>query len=228
MTNMKSKNIPFDVVIPNLEGDGIAEKIRITVQAYTDPETGEDVLTPESMELIEKTQARHMGLLAPEEIRALRERLMLTQEEMSELLQLGGKSYTRWESGRARPSRSLNILLCALRDGVITVEYLRALRHGGTTGVIAERLLDAEQWAKSHAWDYFASAQEPQCWSEAEIEQHSPSGSSKSRFFKMLLARLEHASNATHTRHSAIIPDRLPGAVRRWSWEQPEVEEKAT
>jgi DNA-binding transcriptional regulator YiaG len=223
---MKSKNIPFDVVIPNLEGDGIAEKIRITVQAYTDPETGEDVLTPASMELIEKTQARHMGLLAPEEIRALRERLMLTQEEMSELLQLGGKSYTRWESGRARPSRSLNILLCALRDGVITVEYLRALRHGGTTGVFAQRLLEPEQWDKSHAWVYFESPDDAQCWSEASIGLESGSGPGKSARFRLLMKRLTRSSNAAHPRHTAIIPDRLPGAQRRWTWEPSEVEEK--
>ncbi len=225
---MKLKNIPFDVVIPNLEGDAIAEKVQITVQVCTDPETGEDILTPESMALIEKTQARHMGLLSPEEIRALRERLMLTQEEMSELLQLGGKSYTRWESGRARPSRSLNLLLCALRDGIVTVEYLRALRQGGTTGVIAERLLAPEQWAKAHAWVYFESPDQPQCWSEASIELQTRTGGGKCHFLQMLLARLEHASNATHPRHSALIPDRLPGAQRRWSWEPSEVEETAT
>ena len=50
---------------------------------------------------------------------------------MSDLLQIGAKSYTRWESGRARISRSMNVLLSALRDGAVTVEYLRCLRDGG-------------------------------------------------------------------------------------------------
>lgn len=130
-TDSPRKKVPFEVVIPNLDGDGIAEAVPIEVEAYTDPDTGEDVLTPESLELIEKTQARRMGLMLPEEIRQLREdRLELTQDEICELLQIGAKTYTRWETGRARPSRSMNVLLCALRDGVITVEYLRTLRSG--------------------------------------------------------------------------------------------------
>ena len=166
-TDLKMR--PFEVHIPNFEGDAIAETARIEIPVRIDPETGDEILTAEAHDLIEKTKSRLLGLMTPEEIRALRERLMLTQQEMSELLQLGGKSYTRWESGRARPSRSLNILRCALRDGGITAEYLRALRHGGTTGVIAERLLAPEQWAKSHAWVYFESPDEPQCWSEASI-----------------------------------------------------------
>ena len=132
MKNQNLKRIPFDVYIPNLDGDGIAETIQIEVQAYTDPETGEDVLTPESLELIEKTQARHMGLMSAGEIKELRQRLGLSQDEMSELLQIGGKSYTRWESGRARPSRSMNVLLCALRDGQMDVNYLTALRDPET------------------------------------------------------------------------------------------------
>ena len=43
---------------------------------------------------------------------------------MAELLQIGEKSYSRWETGRERPSRSMNILLAALADGRIDVAYL--------------------------------------------------------------------------------------------------------
>lgn len=119
---------PFDVHIPNLEGDGIAETVRIDVPVRVDSATGEEVLTPEALVLIEKTKLRRMGLMSPEEIQNLRQRLGLTQDEMSDLLQIGAKTYTRWESGRARPSRSMNVLLCALRDGQLDVNYLRALR----------------------------------------------------------------------------------------------------
>jgi DNA-binding transcriptional regulator YiaG len=126
---MKLKDITFDVHIPNLDGDGIACTVPIEVQAYTDPETGEDVLTPESVQLVEKTQARCMGLMSAEEIKSLRQRLDLSQQEISELLQIGAKTYTRWESGRAMPSRSMNVLLCALRDGQLDLSYLGALRQ---------------------------------------------------------------------------------------------------
>jgi len=130
-TTADLKMRPFDVHIPNLEGEGIAETIRIEVPVRIDPETGEEILTPEAHELIEKTKARTMGLMSPEEIRELRERLDLTQEEMSDLLQIGAKTYTRWESGRARVSRSMSVLLCALRDGRIDVNYLWSLREPG-------------------------------------------------------------------------------------------------
>jgi putative zinc finger/helix-turn-helix YgiT family protein len=123
-----TKTATFQVQIPNLDGDGIAETVPIEVQVYLDPETGEEVLTQESLDLIEKTQARHMGLMSPEEIKELRRRLDLTQQEISELLQIGQKTYTRWENGRSRPARSMNLLLCALRDGYINVDYCRSFR----------------------------------------------------------------------------------------------------
>jgi DNA-binding transcriptional regulator YiaG len=122
---------PFDVHIPNLEGDGVAETVRIDVPVRVDSATGEEVLTPEALALIEKTKLRRMGLMSPEEIQNLRQRFGLTQDEMSNLLQIGAKTYTRWESGRARPSRSMNVTLCALRDGQLDVNYLRALRDPG-------------------------------------------------------------------------------------------------
>src|SRR5437764_3768815 len=133
---MKSNSLQtklFEVYIPNLDHDGIAEIVPIEVQVRYDPEVGEEILTRESLKLIEDTKARRMGLMLPEKIKALRLRLKLTQNEISDLLQIGEKSYTRWETGRARPSRSINVLLCALRDRRINPEYLRALRRRGTT-----------------------------------------------------------------------------------------------
>lgn len=136
---LKLKKIPFDVHIPSLDEEGISEIITIDVQVWTDPGTGEQVLTPESLDLIEKTQARHMGLMTAEEMKALRARLGLSQHEISDLLQIGAKTYTRWESGRDRPSRSMNVMLCALRDGQLGIPYLRALRHPGRPAGLSTR-----------------------------------------------------------------------------------------
>ena len=86
----------YEVLIPNLDGDGIAERIVVQIPVYKDPQTGEEMLTEEAIEQIETTKARHMGLLLPDQIKALRLRLKLSQAEMSELLQAGRKSYTRW------------------------------------------------------------------------------------------------------------------------------------
>jgi DNA-binding transcriptional regulator YiaG len=152
---MMLKKIPFDVHVPNFDGDGIAYTVTIEVQAYTDPETGVDLLTPESGQLIEKTQARHMGLMSAEDIKTLRLRLDLSQNELSELLQIGAKTYTRWESGRAIPSRSMNVMLCAMRDGQLNVNYLRALRAHAT----------AAEWQTRNRclflWDFLGSREKP-------------------------------------------------------------------
>src|SRR5258708_36428928 len=110
---MKPKvyTVEEEVLIPNLEGGGIAERVKVKIPAVRDAHTGEARLTEEAFKILEATKARHLGLLLPDQLKALRTRLGLTQKEMSQLLQAGEKSYTRWESGRARPSRMVNLLL---------------------------------------------------------------------------------------------------------------------
>jgi transcriptional regulator with XRE-family HTH domain len=75
-------------------------------------------------EIIEDTKARHMGLLLPAQFKELRERYGYTQKQMGELFQVGEKSWTRWESGKHRPSRSNNLPIRALYDGEISINYL--------------------------------------------------------------------------------------------------------
>ena len=128
-TNEAVKYVDTQVHVPNLEGDAIAEIVTIQIPVTIDPDTGEEMLTPEAVELIEDTKARHMGLMLPEEIKELRQRLGLKQREISELLQAGEKSFTRWETGHGRPSRMVNVILRALFDGKLTVEYLRSQRQ---------------------------------------------------------------------------------------------------
>jgi|GEM_PF-1955238 len=124
---MKTKKDQIEVVIPKLNGSGEAERIPVEVELVWDDELEEWLLTPEAHEKLEATKARYLGLLLPDEIRNLRKRLGLTQSQICELLQIGEKTWTRWETGRERPSRALNVLLCALRDGQLTVPYLRRL-----------------------------------------------------------------------------------------------------
>lgn len=117
------------VSIPTLDGKAVAEVVKLTVPCLKDPVSGEEFLKSEAMDMMDQTKARYMGLLLPEEIKNLRQSLSLTQSKMSELLQIGAKSYSRWETGRARPSRSINLLLRALADGKVTPSYLRS-KHG--------------------------------------------------------------------------------------------------
>lgn len=229
MKTPKLRTTSFLVQIPNLDGDGIAETVPVEVQCFTDPETGMEVLTPESLELIDRTKARRMGLILPEELKSLRERLDLSQDEISDLLQIGAKTYTRWETGRARPSRSMNVMLCALRDGVMTVEYLRALRAGGgVTSRFAERLSASEWTPSSDYWSWFAAlGSAPKTPAKVFIQSTSA--------WKTVLDRLVEQQSAQFTPKvvklgdreggETMIPDRLFGSRPRHHWTQETVEE---
>ncbi len=118
----------IEVPIPTMEGDTVAETIQVEVEVWKNLNTGEVFLNGHARAKLEAAKARHMGLLTAEKIKELRQYLQLTQRELADLLQIGEKSWTRWETGRERPSRSLNVLLNALYDGRIDLHYLRQLR----------------------------------------------------------------------------------------------------
>jgi DNA-binding transcriptional regulator YiaG len=120
---------PFEVLIPTMEGDAIAERVQIQVPMEWDADLGEFLLTPEAHALIDDTKARYMGLMLPAQIKAVRQRQGIPQRQMSELIQAGEKSWTRWENGQARPSRVINVLLRAIDEGQVTVEWLQSLRN---------------------------------------------------------------------------------------------------
>lgn len=115
------------VYIPTLTGDGIAETIWVDVPAWKDPTSGQVFLDGHASEKLDAVKARYLGILAPHQLSELRQAIGVPQKGMAELLQLGEKSWTRWETGKERPSRSMNVLLCALYDGRLDVNYLRSL-----------------------------------------------------------------------------------------------------
>jgi DNA-binding transcriptional regulator YiaG len=121
---MKTKHEEFEVLVPDLDGTGIAERVKVTVPLKWDAELQEWLLTTEAHEIIEDTKARHMGLLLPAQFRELRDRYRYSQKEMGELFQVGEKSWTRWETGKHRPSRSINLLIRALYEGKLPINYL--------------------------------------------------------------------------------------------------------
>lgn len=123
----KTELHPYEVPIPTADGERVAEVVSIMVEVEWDETVREWLLTPEAELQIEETKARHMGLLTPSEIQALRNSLGLTQAELSELLKIGAKTWTRWETGRQRPSQSLNLLLRGLQVGLLTPQSLRLL-----------------------------------------------------------------------------------------------------
>lgn len=93
------------------------------------PECGEVVLRyRDSKRLSEDAIAiyrRKHGLLAADEIRAIRERYNLTQAELARLLRLGANTVSRWESSRNVQTAAMDLLLRLIRDLPGSIEYLR-------------------------------------------------------------------------------------------------------
>jgi DNA-binding transcriptional regulator YiaG len=74
---------------------------------------------------------RQLGLLTPAEIRAGRERLKLTQQELQSLLGLGGNSLSRWENGHIYQARSMDTLLRISFGVPEALDFARHVRHTG-------------------------------------------------------------------------------------------------
>jgi len=121
---MKIRHEEYEVRVPKADGTGIAEKVKVTIPLEWDDEIKEWLMTAEGHDIIDTTKARLMGLLLPEQFKELRERYSLSQAEMGELFQVGEKSWTRWETGKHRPSRSISLLVRALYEGELSLDYL--------------------------------------------------------------------------------------------------------
>jgi len=72
---------------------------------------GHRVLDRSTLERITEQTYVQLGLLTPQQIRAQREGLRLTQQQMQELLGLGGNTLSRWETGHVYQSRALDRFL---------------------------------------------------------------------------------------------------------------------
>ncbi len=118
---------PATVAIPTPDGRRVAEHITVDVPMRWDSGLEEWLLDGDALEALEAAKARHMGLLLPTELRALRERLGMTQREIGELLRIGAKSWTRWESGLQRPSQVINLLLKLLDSGLVSARQLQQI-----------------------------------------------------------------------------------------------------
>ena len=115
------------IAIPMPDGRRVAERVAVEVPMRWDPELRKWLLTHEAMETLETAKARHMGLMLPGELLALRQRLGLSQRAIGELLRIGAKSWTRWETGLQRPSQVINLLLQLLDSGLVSPRQLQQI-----------------------------------------------------------------------------------------------------
>lgn len=122
----KTETRPFEIVIRDTPDSEPRVVETIQVEVIVDGE--DDYLTPESSALIERVRARHMGLMMGEDIKAMRKRLGLSQKELTDLLQCGEKSLSRWENGRGQPTGLVNTMLRLLDEGYIAPSSLQAVQ----------------------------------------------------------------------------------------------------
>lgn len=124
---MKTQKTYFDIYIPATE-DREAIKVKtIEIEVIVD-DSGAELITPESREIIQKQQARYMGLMAPVDIVNLRKKLKLSQLNFAELIGCGKKSLSRWENGREHPTKLVNTILRLLEDERIELNDLQEVR----------------------------------------------------------------------------------------------------
>ena len=117
---------PFDVYAPGSKD--APPKFLETIEVEVEDRFGEEFLTLESRERIERIRTRHMGLMSGEEIKAMRKRLNLPQKELTALLQCGEKSLSRWENGHGYPTGIVNALLRLLDEGFLAPVSLEAVQ----------------------------------------------------------------------------------------------------
>ncbi len=101
--------IPYDITIDH---DG--RKYQIHIPALTVPRCaacGEIAIDDEADRVIEAAFRQEAKLLAGAEIRRLRERLGLTQQELADRLGIAGATLSRWETGAQRQQRAMDVLL---------------------------------------------------------------------------------------------------------------------
>jgi putative zinc finger/helix-turn-helix YgiT family protein len=76
-----------------------AVKLKAEIQVHTCKKCGFEFSDAESSEARHVAVCRHLKVYTPEEVRAVRERYRLSQEEFAVLTRLGKASLNRWENG---------------------------------------------------------------------------------------------------------------------------------
>jgi len=136
--NPKTYTTSFDVHLPATKDKPARFVETIEVEVFRS--FGEEILTPESSEKIERIKARHLGLMTGADIKAMRERLNLSQKKLTSLLQCGEKTLSHWENGHGNPAGLSNTMLRLLDEGFLAPASLEAVQ-GPRNSLASERYL---------------------------------------------------------------------------------------
>ena len=107
------------------------------VPVHVCDECGEKLSGPEAARIRHEAICRALGLLTPAEIRSIRERLGLTQEQFTKLTRVGEATICRWERGRLLQNPAMDRYLRLITSSENNVRFLQQLQgsepnHGGT------------------------------------------------------------------------------------------------
>lgn len=108
----KNQSLTFDM--PGWYGDQSDESIH----------TGDDMKVSDRM--LNLLKARSEGLLEPEQIRRIRKKLHLSQEEAGNLIGGGPRAFQKYESGDLLPSRAISSALLLLDHDPEALSLLKA------------------------------------------------------------------------------------------------------
>ncbi|RKH39704.1 type II toxin-antitoxin system MqsA family antitoxin [Corallococcus sp. AB050B] len=120
--------------------EGTYNKLPITIEdaeEYFCKNCGEEFYTRDqdrrlSQHILDAARQK-LGILQPDQIIAIRKNLGLSQESMEDLLGLGDKVVTRWETGRVVPGKTTDILLRLLSKHPGLVNDLRSIKQEAFT-----------------------------------------------------------------------------------------------
>lgn len=140
--NPKTYTTSFDVHLPATKDQPARFVETIEVEVFRS--FGEEVLTPESSERVERVKARHLGLMTGSDIKAMRARLKLSQKQLTALLQCGEKTLSHWENGHGHPTGLSNTILRLLDEGFIAPASLEAVQ-GPRSPLASERYLHSRK-----------------------------------------------------------------------------------
>jgi putative zinc finger/helix-turn-helix YgiT family protein len=110
---------------PEGEEPIVVEAQNVPVQVC--PNCGERYFGPTAVRAQHAAVCRTLGLLTPDEIQAIRERIGPTQAEFAKLTGIGEATISRWERGRILPNRAMDRYLRLLDRNFANVTLLKTL-----------------------------------------------------------------------------------------------------
>lgn len=106
---------------------------------------GESIIPHDLDQAIDRERYRRLGLLLPEEIRHVREKTGLSAVNMSHLLSVGEKTYTRWENGRSLQTKASDTLIRLIDKNPEEFASLAAEREPDREAFVAKYFTDLER-----------------------------------------------------------------------------------